>query len=97
MTKDIGKAKILSAFLCPGFCWQNWLSGLHEFTNRVCGSEALSTVDEGSQETLKLTGQRQLHGTSWDVSKGTEGADWSHSKAPVNHIQKTVAIGQSFS
>lgn len=50
VTKDIGKAKILNAFLCPGFCWQTWLSGLpvHESTNRVCGSEALSTVDEGS-------------------------------------------------
>lgn len=39
------------------------------------------------------TGYTQLHGTSWNVSKGTEEADWSHSEAPVNHIQKTMAMG----
>jgi len=50
VTKDTGKAKILSAFLCLGFYWQISLSGLpvHEPTNRVCGSEALSTVEESS-------------------------------------------------
>lgn len=54
VTQNMGKAQILNVFLCLGFCWQIWLSGLpvQESIYRVCGSEALSTVDEGAAQNL---------------------------------------------
>lgn len=80
VTNDREKADVLDAYFSAVFTGMASPQAYHipEPSHRLHGNEAAPTVEEERiNELLLSVGHTQVRGTTWDASKGVQGADWT--------------------